>query len=119
MMQMQYAAKDLFQLQTELVNAKVENGVNNAIDKFIQHIDALRTEIHDLRKEMNDRFNVVDNRLNVLENRMTAVETKLGLRNELQSELKNRTIEYAFKTGWLILATVVSAVFLYFHIHIA
>jgi hypothetical protein len=58
---------------------------------------------------MNIRFSSVENRL-------TAVETRLGMRSKMQSEWRNRTIEYVFKGGWLMLAAMVSTVLLYFHI---
>jgi len=114
---MQYAAKDFFQLQTDLVDAKVNIAVNDNISLVISKIDALKDEVHDLRKEMNERFTQVDNRFNQVENRLTAVETKLGMRNELQSEFRSRAVEYGFKAGWLLLATIVSVVLLCFHIH--
>ncbi len=107
---MQYTAKDFFQLQTDLVDAKVNTVVNDNISLVIAQISALKDEVHDLRHEMNQRFSHVENRL-------TAVETKLGMRIELQNELRNRAVEYGFKAGWLILATIVSMVLLIFHIH--
>jgi hypothetical protein len=107
---MQYAAKDMFQLQTEWVDAKVKTAVNDNLSIVISKIDALKDEVHDLRHEMNQRFSHVESRL-------TAVETKLGMRNEIQSEIRNRMVEYGFKAGWLILATIATTVLLYFHIH--
>jgi len=120
---MQSAARDVFYLQSELVDAKVNIAVNDNIALVISKIDALKSDmhemkdelksdIHDLRHEMNERFTQVDNRFNQVENRLTAVETrlevnnrlsaveaKLGFRNELQSELRSRTVEYGFKAG--------------------
>jgi phosphoglycerate-specific signal transduction histidine kinase len=130
----QYAAKDLFQTQSDLVDAKVNIAVNDNISIVIAKIDSLKNDmhemkdelkadIHDLRQEMNERFvqvdnrfAQVDNRFNQVENRLTAVETKLGMRNEVQNEIRNRVLEYSFKAGWLILATVVSVMF--FHVHL-
>ena len=94
---MAYQANDLFQLQTELVEAKVDIAVGKASDRIIDRIETLRTEVHDLN------------------NRFAAVETKLGMRNDLKDKFQNRFIEYSFRAGWLLLAAVVSGVFLYLH----
>ncbi len=94
---MAYQANDLFQLQTELVEAKVDTAVGKASDRIIERIETVRTEVHEL---------------NI---RLAAVETKLGMKNEITDELRNRFIEYTFKAGWLILAAVVSGLFLYLH----
>jgi hypothetical protein len=134
---MQY---DLFQLQTQLVDAKVDIAVGKAIDRVIDRIDALKTEVHelkhdmnekfyDLRQDMNTRFGAVEGRLAVVESklntkeetqrtesRLAVVESKLSIKEETQRKIQDRLIEYIFKTGWLILAVIVSAVFLYFHI---
>jgi hypothetical protein len=54
---MQYQSKDLFQLQIELVDSKVENATNKAMDRVIDRLDALKSEIHELKIDMNIRFN--------------------------------------------------------------
>lgn len=105
---MQYQAKDLFNLQTELVEAKVDMAVSHAIDRVVEQISGLRNE-------MNMRFSSLDNR-------MVAVETKLGIVNETQSEIRSQVnqtesvirtkfIDYAFKAGWLILAAIGTGAF--------
>src|SRR3990167_6246997 len=90
-------AKDLFQLQTELVDMKVNMAVSSAIDRVVAQITGLKNEmhaeIHGLRAEMNKRFSS-------LENRMIAVETKLGIVNETQKEVHSRFIEYSFRALW-------------------
>ena len=97
-------AKDLFQLQTELVDMKVDMAVSNAIDRVVAQLTDLKNEmqglrgemhaeIHGLRAEMNKRFSS-------LENRMIAVETKLGIVNETQKEVHSRFIEYSFRALW-------------------
>ena len=86
-------AKDLFQLQTELVDMKVDMAVSSAIDRVVAQITGLKNEMHDLRGEMNKRFSS-------LENRMIAVETKLGMVSETQKEVRNRFIEYSFRALW-------------------
>src|ERR1700722_19135161 len=104
---MQYSVKDLFQLQAELVDAKVDVAANKAGDRIIERIESLRAEMHEFRHDIIER--------------LTAVETRLGMRNEMQSEIRNRTIEYAYKAGWLVLVAVISAIvsatFLYFHVN--
>lgn len=116
---MAYQANDLFQLQAELVDSKVEIATMKAIDRIVdqisglrtefhEHISWLRTELHELKFDMNKRFSAVESRL-------SAVETKLGMKNETRDEFRNRFIEYAFKAGWLLLAAIVSGVFLYLH----
>jgi hypothetical protein len=47
-----YDAKDMFQLQSELVEVKVNMAVNNAIDRVIQRIDELRDDIHHIEKRL-------------------------------------------------------------------
>jgi hypothetical protein len=76
-------AKDLFQMQAQLVDVKVDMAVNNAIERVVQ-------QIHDLRHEMRDRFVS-------LENRMIAVETRLGISQETKTQIKTKFIEYVFK----------------------
>ncbi len=104
--------RDLFQLQTELVDMKVDMSVSKAIAQVVDQINQLRndmhtqfnslkTEINDLRHEMRDRFSL-------LENRVTAVETKLGIVGEARKEIRNRFIDYCFKVSWLVLAATVS-----------
>jgi len=109
---MAYQANDLFQLQTELVEAKVDIAVGKASDRIIDRIsdriENLTIEVH----KLNNRLAAVETKLG---NRLAAVEVKLGMRNETRDELRNRFIEYTFKAGWLILAAVVSGVFLYLH----
>jgi hypothetical protein len=99
----QYQANDLFQLQTELVDAKVDIAVSKASDRIIDRIENLstevRTEVHALKHDIGDR--------------LTAVETRLGMRNAARKQLRSRFIDYAFKAGWLILATIFAALFLY------
>ena len=104
---MQYSVKDLFQFQAELVDSKVDVAVSKSTDRVIERIESLRAEMHEFRHDITER--------------LTAVETRLGMRNEMQSEIRNRTIEYAYKAGWLVLVVIVSAIvsagFLYFHVN--
>ena len=113
-----YQAKDLFQLQTELINMKVDMAVTNTVDRVIEQISNLKHEIHteirDLKNEMSSRFSSLDNRV-------IAVETKLGMVNETEKEIRakfddttrhvrNNFIDYAFRAGWLLLASILTFV---------
>ncbi len=93
-------AKDLFQLQTELIEMKVDMAVSKAIDRAVTQLSDLiagvRDEVHGLRGEMNARLSSVEQRL-------IAVETKLGIKNIFHTEIRSRTLDYSFKAGWLAL----------------
>jgi hypothetical protein len=91
-----YQTKDLFQVQSELVDAKVEIAVSRASDRIIERIENLRSEVHELKHDITER--------------LSAVETRLGMRNETREQIRNRFIEYAFKVGSLALAAIVSAI---------
>lgn len=124
-----YQVKDLFQLQTELINMKVDMAVTNTVDRVIEQISNLKhemhTEIRGLRHEMHGLKNEMSNRFSSLDNRVIAVETKLGMVNETEKEIRakfydttkhvrNSFIDYAFKAGWLLLASILTFV-LYHH----
>ncbi len=89
-------AKTLFQLQTELIDGKVEMATIKAIDRVLDRIDTLQ-------KDMDARFTV-------LGQDMVAVKTRLGMNNETQSLLRAKLIDYAFKGGWLIAAIAIGSV---------
>ena len=108
-------AKDLFELQTELIDMKVDMVVGKTIDRVIEQISGLKyqihTEIHGLRDEMNQRFSSLDNRV-------VAVETKLGMVNDKQDKISTAVIQYAFKAGWAAMglcATYLFYLFCTFH----
>lgn len=104
--------KDLFQLQAELVDVKVDMAVNKAIQQVVEQISNLRNEMHvqisGLRNEMHDLRHEMRDRFSSLEGRVTAVETKLGMVSESRKEIRTRMIDYCFKAGWLLLAATVS-----------
>jgi len=114
---------DLFKLQTELVDAKVDMAVSRTIDRVVDQINALRndmnSQIHELRDDMNVQIHglrhEMRDRFVSLETRVTAVETKLGMVNESRKEIRSRIIDYCFKAGWLILAATVSYFILPLH----
>ncbi len=103
--------KDLFQLQTHLIDMKVEMVVSKTIDRVLEQISDLKyqihTEIHGLRDEMNGRFSSLDNRV-------VAVETKLGMVNDKQDKISTAVIQYAFKAGWTVMGLVATYLFYLF-----
>lgn len=114
----QSKAKDLFHLQTELVQMKVDMAVNRTIDRVVDQITSLRHEMHteigNLKNEMNNRFSSLDNRFASLDNRVTAIETKLGMINAKRKEWRDRLLDLFFKAGWALL----SLVFAFLIIHV-
>lgn len=91
---MRHQAKDLFQLQTELVEAKVDMAVVKAIDRVIDRIDGLQKDI--------------DARFLSLREDMSAVKTKLGMTDDTRGLIRVKLVEYAyaFKTWWILLVTL-------------
>jgi hypothetical protein len=92
-----YQAKDLFQLQTELVQMKVDMAVNNAIERVLSGIADLKGDIHHL------------------EERFTLVEHQVQSTNSVFKEIRTKFIEYSFKAGWVALAVIAS--FLLYQLH--
>lgn len=100
--------KDMFYLQAELVDMKVDMAASKAIDRVIEQIHGLRNELHEFRDEVNLRFTEVGNRISSLSERVVAIETKLGIVTDSRKEIRSRVIDYCFKAGWLLLASIVS-----------
>ncbi len=112
-------AKDLFQLQSELVDRKVDMAVNNAIDRVVEQIASLKhemhVEMHNIRNEMHELRHEMHQGFAALDKRVVAIETKLGMVNETQKEIRNKFIDYSFKAGWLILGIIISYAFIQLH----
>lgn len=89
---MHYQTKDLFQLQTELVETKVNMAASTAIERVLERIDILQ-------KDMDARFSA-------LERDMVAVKTRLGMIDDTRGLIRAKLIDYAFRAGWLILAAI-------------
>jgi uncharacterized coiled-coil DUF342 family protein len=121
---------DLFKLQKELVEAQVDMAVSRSTDRVVDQINALRnemnTQIQGLKGEMNSQIHAVREDMHELRHemrdefaslktRVTAVETKLGIVSESRKEVRSHFVDYCFKAGWLILASVVSSVALLLH----
>lgn len=100
---MHYQVKDLFQLQSELIEAKVNIAVNDKIDRVVDQIhllkDEMRNDMQELRSEVHD-FRVEIN------SRLIAVETKLGMTNEFRRDIRTRLLDYLFKAGWVVLGLI-------------
>lgn len=122
-----YQAKDLFVIQTELIDMKVDMAINQAIDRVIQRIATLQSEMqremHDLKSDVHNQVHELSNemgkRFSSLEHRIIAVETRLGIVHGAKQDIYSRIKDHAFKAGWLILAAVVSYVWLHTHISIS
>lgn len=101
---------DLFQLQTELVQMKVDMAVNRTIDRVIDQITNLRSEMHTeiggLKNEMNNRFSSLDNRV-------IAIETKLGMVSAKRKGWYDRFMDLFFKASWVW----ISVLFAYIMVH--
>jgi len=109
--------KDLFQLHSELTDAKVDMAVSKAIDRVVEQIRAISTEMYSFRHEMNSELyklrhdmnsemfklrNDMNYAFNSLDNRVIAIETELGIVGEHKKGLYNRFMDYFFKAGYSI-----------------
>ncbi len=115
-------AKDLFQLQTELIEMKVDMAVSKTIDRAITQlgdlITGVRDEVHGLRGEMNARFSSLDTRISSVEHRLIAVETKLGIKSFFHTEVRSRALDYSFKAGWLAAGGLAMYVMIFAHAYL-
>ena len=115
---MSHQAKTLFQLQTELVDTKVEVAVSRAITPVLEQIASLR---HDLKHEMHREIGGLKDKMNDMQKemgtRLSSVETALGMRRDKQTQVRVRFIDYSFRAGWLILFAAASALFSYLVVH--
>ncbi|MGB6976752.1 MAG: hypothetical protein WBE18_04780 [Gammaproteobacteria bacterium] len=97
---MQNEARNLFQVQLELVDSKVDKAVNQSISRVVEQIVSLRHEMHQeisgLRNEMHKEFSD-------LKGRMSAVESRLGMKNEWQNGVRTRVLDYSFRAAWLLM----------------
>lgn len=100
-------ARDLFRLQIELINAKVDMAVSSAIDRVVQEISGLRTEVHSLRHDMHVEMNALkvdmQKQFSTLDKRVSVVETSLLDVKKIQSEILGKTMGYTFRSLWIIL----------------
>ena len=96
----QFETKNLFQLQAELIDRKIDMAASRSIDKVIEQIHLLRAETSKefekvreelklSRTETSQEFEKVKDNLHRVEQRVIAVETKLGMVNERQRDLRS------------------------------
>jgi len=119
-------AKDLFHLQSELIEVKVDMAVAKVIDGVIDQIRSLRNEmfsemssmkheiheqIHDLRIELSEQMNT---RFTALERKTDVMESSLAQIRETQKEIRSKFVDYTFRAGWLLLAASFSYVIAHF-----
>ncbi len=104
-------AKDLFHLQTDLIDAKVDMAVSKAIDRVLDRIDHLdkgiNQKIDHLEKDMNKRFTHLDERFTILEYRVRGTEDSLRSLKDILDPIRNKFIDYCFKGAWIVGSTVV------------
>lgn len=100
-------ARDLFQLQSELVDKKVDMAVTNAIDRVMNELSGMRKDMHSLRRDMDHQFSS-------LKERVTAVESTLMYVKNSQTQISTKFIDYTFKAGWLIIAGSISYIVAHF-----
>jgi len=99
--------KDLFYLQAELIEMKVDMAAGKAMDRVIEQIHELKNEMHGFRNDMNKR-------LASLDNRVIAIETRLGMINETRKEVRSRLMDYSFKAAWMLLGVVLTYLLIHF-----
>jgi Mg2+ and Co2+ transporter CorA len=131
-------SRTLFQLQSELVDTKVDisvsksiDQVNRAIDQVVKQIIDLKGEMHreigglrtemqqeigGLRTEMQQEIGGLRTEMHEINNRLSSVEVVLGMRVQKRNELRSRFFDYAFKAGWLTLGAIFTYVMLHAHI---
>lgn len=100
-------SKTIFQLQTELIDTKVDNSMNKAIAQVITQIASIRQDIVDLRHEMHQEMSELRHEMG---SRLAVVEHALGVRLEKRTEIRNRFIDYSFKASGLLLTAMVSGI---------
>jgi len=64
-----YNAKDLFQLQSELIEVKIDMAASKAIERVIERIDAVRDDVRSVRSDIHH-----------LDKRLIATEAHLDTR---------------------------------------
>jgi hypothetical protein len=100
-------ARTLFQAQLELVDLKVDKAVSQSINRVVDQIVNLRSEMHKeisgLRNEIHAVRNEMHKEFSDVKGRVSAVEARLGVRNEWQSGLRARALDYGFKAAWLLM----------------
>lgn len=114
-------ANNLFRLQTDLIDSKVEVAVSKVIDRVVDQIRGLESrmynEIHGLRSEMHGFRDDMNKQLTSLDNRVVAIETHLGVVNRVKYSIFNKGLDFVFKTLWAISAVIIPFI-LYQFLHL-
>ncbi len=118
--------KNLFHLHNELTDRKIEMSITQAISPLTEQISNLKHEIQQFKNEVRHEFQLVrtelkhefhqelHQELGKLKEDMSAIKERLGMRNQVQGEIRARFFDYSFKAGWLIGVAALSAVISYF-----
>jgi chromosome condensin MukBEF ATPase and DNA-binding subunit MukB len=93
-----YDAKDMFQLQSELIEVKVDMAVSKAIDRVIDRIDSVRDELRDSVHKMRSDIHNIDKRL-------AAAETSLNNLQKITDQVRTRLMDYGMKAVWVIIGS--------------
>ena len=93
-----YNAKDMFQLQSELIEVKVDMAVSKAIDRVVDQITELRGDIHHLDKRLAATEAHMDKRF-------AATEASLNNLQKITAQVGTRLLDYGMKAMWTIVAS--------------
>lgn len=122
---------NLFQLQTDLIDAKVEIAVSKVIDRVIDQIRNVQDDIHGLRHEMhveisslrsdmNNEMSILksemNNQFSSLDKRVVAIEICLGRSVEVKKTIRDHFIDYGFKSSWILLGALITYFVTHYHI---
>ena len=107
------SAKTWFQLQSEIIELKIDMSVNKSITRVVEHIMSLKhempKEIGALRSEMHQEISGLkdgmNSRFSSLEKDLSGVKERLGML-QIRSELRTRFFDDGFRAGWLMLAAL-------------
>lgn len=91
-----YNAKDMFQLQSELIEVKVDMAVSKAIDRVLERIDVVRGDIHHLDKRLAATEAHMDKRLAATEKSLNDIE-------KITDQVRTRLFDYGMKAIWIMI----------------
>jgi len=93
-------AKDLFHLQTDLIDTKVDMAVSKAIDRVLDRID-------NMDRGMNQRFAQMEKHFTSVEHRVHSTEDRLRSLNDILGQIRTKFIEYGFKSIWIVSSAII------------
>ena len=105
-------SKDLFQLQNELINTKINLIVNQKLDRVSEKLNDLKNQMN---KDLWDLGHSINDFEKNLSNRITAVETKLDNMDFNKLNKQNQTPEDDYKFVWVVLCLALLCLYLHFH----